>query len=120
MAWCGFFALCFWFPSTLHGINLAQVPQPASTLCALGLWFLTLLFEFHVSTATQSPYLKCLLGRVHAGLVNLLTKAGRFLSFFKKSFHTDWLSIHGTARLTFGARSPPRYGDTWVLLPFYK
>jgi hypothetical protein len=82
--------------------------------------FLTLLFEFHVSTATQSPYLKCLLGRVHAGLVNLLTKAGRFLSFFKKCFHTDWLSIHGTARLTFGARSPPRYGDTWVLLPFYK
>jgi hypothetical protein len=120
MAWCGFFELCFLFPSTLHGINLAQVPQRASTLCALGLWFLTLLFESHVSTATQSPYLKCLLGRVHAGLVNLLTKAGRFLSFFKKSFHTDWLSIHGTARLTFGARSPPRYGDTWVLLPFYK
>jgi hypothetical protein len=42
------------------------------------------------------------------------------LSFFKKSFPTDWLSIHGTARRTFGARSPPRYGDTWVLLLFYK
>ncbi len=90
MAWCGFFARCFLFPSTLHGINLAHVPQLASTLCALGLWFLTLLFEFHVSTATQSPCLKCLLGLVHTGLVNLLTKAGRFLSFFQKKLPHRW------------------------------